>query len=170
MVSRPDFSDSTKVDGESLIARRTLSGRRQSSAPRQTVVWTGSDCEPGKCENSNVSARHGVCWRFASMQVSIACLQTEDVISPAKEARTITVWRYLEWRCVYWQGNGASELHLYKGETLFQLARPLDTFDVLERSASWHNALPIPEIRSGRDRRAVRRGGRRAEDSSEEQG
>jgi hypothetical protein len=84
-----------------------------------------------------------------------------------KEARAITVWHYLEWRCEYWQGNGASELRLYRGETLFQLARPRDTFEVLERSASWHNELPIPEIRSGRDRRTVRRGGRRADDRSE---
>jgi hypothetical protein len=77
------------------------------------------------------------------------------------------VWRYLEWRCEYWQGDGASELRLYRGETLFQLARPLDTFETLARAVSWHNSLPIPEIRSGVDRRAVRRGGRRADDCAE---
>ena len=99
------------------------------------------------------------------MSVSISPQLTTT--SRANEARAITVWRYLEWRCEYWQGNGASELRLYRGETLFQLARPLDTFETLERSASWHNALPIPELRSGLDRRAVPRGGRRAEDRSE---
>lgn len=88
-------------------------------------------------------------------------------MSRANEARAITVWRYLEWHCEYWQDNGASELRLYRGETLYQLARPRDTFETLERSASWHSALPIPEIRSGRDRRSVRRGGRRAEDGCE---
>jgi hypothetical protein len=87
--------------------------------------------------------------------------------SRANEARAITVWRYLEWRCEYWQGDGASELRLYRGEELYQLARPLDTFETLERSANWHNSLPIPELRSGLDRRTVRRGGRRAEDRSE---
>jgi len=87
--------------------------------------------------------------------------------SRASEARAITVWQYLEWRCEYWQDNEASELRLYRGEKLFQLARPLDTFETLERSASWHNALPVPEIRSGLDRRTLRRGGRRAEDRSE---
>jgi hypothetical protein len=89
-------------------------------------------------------------------------------MSRADEERAITVWQYLEWRCEYWQGNGASELRLYKGEKLFQLARPLDTFETLQRSARWHSAVPIPEIRSGLDRRAVRRGGRRAEDRSAE--
>jgi len=87
--------------------------------------------------------------------------------SRASEARAITVWRYLEWRCEYWQDSDGSELRLYRGETLYQLARPVDTFETLERSARWHNALPIPEIRSGLDRRAVKRGGRRAEDRSE---
>jgi hypothetical protein len=86
--------------------------------------------------------------------------------SRANEARAITVWRYLEWRCEYCEVEGASELRLYRGDKLFQLARPVDTFATLERSASWHDALPIPEIRSGLDRRAVRRGGRRAEDRS----
>jgi hypothetical protein len=78
-------------------------------------------------------------------------------MSRADEERAITVWQYLEWRCEYWQG-----------EKLVQLARPLDTFETLQRSARWHSALPIPEIRSGLDRRAVRRGGRRAEDRSAE--
>ena len=87
--------------------------------------------------------------------------------SRANEARAITVWRYLEWRCEYWEGDGASELRLYRSDELFQLARSLDTFEILERLVSWHNALPIPEIRSGLDRRAVRRGGRRAEDRSD---
>jgi hypothetical protein len=82
----------------------------------------------------------------------------------ATQARTITVWRYLEWRCEYWQQEGASELRLYKADQLVQLAYPLDTFETLERSANWHNAVPIPDPRSGLDRRAVRRGGRRAED------
>jgi len=91
-------------------------------------------------------------------------------ISDENEARAITVWQYLEWRCEYWQGNGASELRLYRAEQLVQLARPLDTFETLQRSASWHNALPIPEIKSGLDRRAVRRGGRRAEDRSTQSG
>jgi hypothetical protein len=50
-------------------------------------------------------------------------------MSRADEERAITVWQYLEWRCEYWQGNGASELRLYKGGKLFQLARPLDTFE-----------------------------------------
>jgi hypothetical protein len=87
-------------------------------------------------------------------------------LTGANEARVITVWQYLEWRCEYWQGQEASELRLYKSEQLVQLAHPLDTFETLERSASWHNDVPIPEIRSGLDRRAVRRGGRRAEDRS----
>jgi hypothetical protein len=78
--------------------------------------------------------------------------------SRANEARAITVWRYLEWRCEYWEGDGASELRLYRSDELFE---------ILERLVSWHNALPIPEIRSGLDRRAVRRGGRRAEDRSD---
>ena len=88
--------------------------------------------------------------------------------SPAKEERAITVWHYLEWRCEFWQGNGTSELRLYRGERLFQLARPLDTFETLQRSATWHSELPVPEIRSRLDRRAIRRGGRRAEDRSAE--
>jgi len=87
--------------------------------------------------------------------------------SGGSEARAITLWQYLEWRCEYWESNGASELRLYRAEQLVQLARPVDTFETLQRSANWHNDLPIPEIRSGRvDRRAVRRGGRRAEDHS----
>jgi hypothetical protein len=80
------------------------------------------------------------------------------------EPRTVTVWRYLEWRCEYWQAGGASELRLYMAEQLVQLARPLDTFETLERSARWHSEVPIPDPRSGLDRRAVPRGGRRAED------
>jgi hypothetical protein len=99
--------------------------------------------------------------------LSVSICPQLTTTSRANEARAITVWRYLEWRCEYWQGNGASELRLYRGEQLFQLARPLDTYETLERSAIWHNALPVPEIRSGLDRRAVRRGGRRAEDRSE---
>jgi hypothetical protein len=80
------------------------------------------------------------------------------------EPRTLTVWQYLEWRCEYWQDGGASELRLYMAEQLVQLARPLDTFEALERSARWHSEVPIPDPRSGLDRRAVPRGGRRAED------
>ena len=99
--------------------------------------------------------------------MSVSVLPQLTTASRKNEARAITVWRYLEWRCEYWQEGGASELRLYRGEKLFQLARPLDTFETLQRSANWHNALPIPEIRSGLDRRAVRRGGRRAEDRSE---
>jgi hypothetical protein len=87
-------------------------------------------------------------------------------MSRTDEERAITVWQYLQWRCEYWQGNGASELRLYRSEKLFQLARPRDTFEALQRSARWHSELPIPEIRSGLDRRTVRRGGRRAEDRS----
>lgn len=98
------------------------------------------------------------------MSVSISPQLT--TMSGGSEARAITVWQYLEWRCEYWQGKGASELRLYKSEQLVQLAHPLDTFETLERSANWHNAVPIPEIRSGRDRRIARRGGRRAEDPS----
>ena len=86
------------------------------------------------------------------------------VMKDRNEARSVTVWQYLEWRCEYWQGGGASELRLYRGEQLVQLARPLDTFETLERSASWHNAVPIPDPRSGLDRRAVPRGGRRTDD------
>jgi hypothetical protein len=99
--------------------------------------------------------------------LSVSIRPTLTTPSRANEARAITVWRYLEWRCEYWQDNEASELRLYRGDTLYQLARPVDTFDTLERSANWHNTLPIPEIRSGLDRRAARRGGRRAEDRSE---
>lgn len=87
-------------------------------------------------------------------------------ISRANQECAITVWQYLEWRCEYWQGDGTSELRLYRDEKLFQLAHPLDTFETLQRSARWHSELPIPEIRSRLDRRAVRRGGRRAEDRS----
>ena len=78
--------------------------------------------------------------------------------------RTVTVWRYLEWRCEYWQAGDASELRLYMAEQLVQLARPLDTFETLERAARWHSEVPVPDPRSGLDRRAVPRGGRRAED------
>ena len=99
--------------------------------------------------------------------MSVSIRPQVTTTSRANEARAITVWRYLEWRCEYWEGDGASELRLYRGEKLFQLARPLDTFETLQRSENWHNALPIPEVRSGLDRRAVRRGGRRAEDRSE---
>jgi hypothetical protein len=98
-----------------------------------------------------------------SVSISPQCTTT----SGGNQARAITVWQYLEWRCEYWQGNGTSELRLYRSEQLVQLARPLDTFETLERSARWHNDVPIPEIRSGVDRRAVRRGGRRAEDRCE---
>jgi hypothetical protein len=80
------------------------------------------------------------------------------------EARTITVWRYLDWRCEYWDCGDASELRLYLAERLVQLARPVDTFETLARSARWHSEVPVPDLRSGRDRRAIRRGGRRAED------
>ena len=84
-------------------------------------------------------------------------------MSAGNEARAITVWQYLEWRCEYWQGKGASELRLYKAEQLVQLAHPLDTFETLERSASWHNDVPIPEIeiRSGPPRRPPGRTTRR---------
>ena len=80
------------------------------------------------------------------------------------EERTITVWTYLQWRCEYWEGGGVSELRLYMGEQLVQLARPLDTFETLVRSASWHTSVPVPDPRSGLDRRARRRGGRRSDD------
>ena len=90
--------------------------------------------------------------------------QQLTAVTDKTEERTITVWTYLQWRCEYWQGGGASELRLYKADQLVQLAYPLDTFETLERSANWHNAVPIPDPRSGLDRRAVRRGGRRAED------
>src|SRR5262245_46187075 len=82
----------------------------------------------------------------------------------SNEARTITVWRYLGWRCEYWACADASELRLYLAERLVQLARPVDTFETLERSARWHSEVPVPDPRSGLDRRAIRRGGRRAED------
>lgn len=87
-----------------------------------------------------------------------------SVVTDGHQARTITVWQYLEWRCEYWQAGGASELRLYRAGLLVQLARPLDTFETLERSANWHSALPVPDPRSGLDRRAGARGGRRAGD------
>ena len=85
-------------------------------------------------------------------------------VRDSNEARTITVWRYLNWRCEYWECHDASELRLYLAERLVQLARPVDTFETLERSARWHSDVPVPDPRSGLDRRAIRRGGRRADD------
>ena len=85
-------------------------------------------------------------------------------VKASTEERTVNLWTYLQWRCEYWQGGDASELRLYMGEQLVQLARPIDTFETLVRSASWHSSLPVPDPRSGLDRRAVRRGGRRSQD------
>jgi hypothetical protein len=92
-----------------------------------------------------------------------------------KELRTITVWQYLEWRCEYCDRGGASELRLYMAEHFLQSAQPRDTFEMLERSASWLSLIkgiradpgstaPIPDRRSSLDRRAVPRGGRRGDD------
>jgi hypothetical protein len=90
--------------------------------------------------------------------------QQLTAVTDKTEERTITVWTYLQWRCEYWQGGGASELRLYMGEQLVQLARPADTFETLVRSANWHSSVPVPDPRSGLDRRARPRGGRRSED------
>jgi hypothetical protein len=92
-----------------------------------------------------------------------------------KELRTITVWQYFEWRCEYCDCGGASELRLYMAERLHLVQSDPDTLKTLERSASWLDFVKrtrtevdsweaIPDPRSGLDRRAVRRGGRRTSD------
>jgi hypothetical protein len=93
-----------------------------------------------------------------------------------KEARTVTLWRYLEWRCEYSECGGQSELRLYMAERLHLVqSNPSGTVETLERSASWLDLVRrtgteadswelIPDLRSGLDRRAVRRGGRRSGD------
>ena len=99
-------------------------------------------------------------------------------MNPNSKPRTLTVWRYREWRCEYIDGGDASLLRLYMAEHLVVSDHPTDTFDTLEKAARWLDlvkgtradveraaGLHTPDSRTLPDRRAVPRGGRRADDA-----
>lgn len=91
--------------------------------------------------------------------------------------RRLVVWRYCEWRCEYREAERPT-LHLYMGAEPVESVTVLDTFDALECSARWRNAVRGPQ--DGREfsaalaiqpdrrwcsRRTIARGGRRRGDA-----
>ncbi len=88
-------------------------------------------------------------------------------------SRRLVVWRYSEWLCEYREAETPT-LHLYMGAESVESVTVLDTFDALERSARWKNAVRGPQddgewsaplaIQPNR-RRGIAGGGRRRGDA-----
>lgn len=98
------------------------------------------------------------------------------------EPRTIALWRYCELRCEYWEDGESRTLRLYMEEQLVESHAATHTFETLEQSARWLQAvkgtlrgsetatgLAAISERRRHDRRTVTRAGRRAGDTRQSQ-
>jgi hypothetical protein len=80
--------------------------------------------------------------------------------------RSIVLWRLSEWQCEYFEAPTPG-VRLYMGEQLVRSHAATDTFDALECSNSWRQAVRTPQnsralelaVVAQHDRRVVNRGG-----------
>jgi hypothetical protein len=104
-------------------------------------------------------------------------------MNDTNEPRVISLWRYCELRCEYWEDGASCTLRLYMDTQLVESHAAISTFQTLQQSASWLQAvkgtlrgsetatgLAAVSERRRHDRRTATRAGRRSGDACQPAG